>query len=45
MLEAGAYWRAPLKAMMSSRQLTEFYILDSEVLAPQGEWGGAQGGW
>lgn len=35
-LEAPAYWRNPLKPMMGSRQLTEFYILDSEV-AQQGE--------
>ena len=38
MLEAGAYWRNPLKPMMGSRQLTEFYILDSEVVAPTGAW-------
>lgn len=38
-LEATAFWRAPLRPMMSSRQLTEFYILDSEVVAPTGERG------
>lgn len=38
-LEAGAYWRNPLKPMMGSRQLTEFYILDSEVVAPTGGYG------
>ncbi len=36
-LEANAYWRNPLKPMMSSRQLTEFYILDSEPMANGGE--------
>lgn len=36
MLEAPAYWRNPLKPMMSSRQLTEFYILDAEA-TQQGE--------
>jgi hypothetical protein len=38
-LEATAFWRAPLRPMMSSRQLTDFYILDSEVMAPTGERG------
>jgi nonsense-mediated mRNA decay protein 3 len=35
-LEAGAYWRNPLRPMMSSRQLTEFFILDSEIVQPTG---------
>lgn len=38
-LESGAYWRNPLKPMMGSRQLTEFHILDSEVVAPTGGYG------
>ncbi|KAL4447194.1 hypothetical protein ABPG77_007227 [Micractinium sp. CCAP 211/92] len=37
-LEAPAYWRNPLKPMMSSRQLTEFYILDAEA-TQQGGFG------
>ena len=37
-LEAGAYWRNPLRPMMSSRQLTEFFILDSEIVQPTGGW-------
>lgn len=37
MLEAAAYWRTPLKPMMGSRQLTEFYVLDAEAAVPQGE--------
>lgn len=36
-LEAAAYWRTPLKPMMGSRQLTEFYVLDAEAAVPQGE--------
>lgn len=35
-LEAAAYWRTPLKPMMGSRQLTEFYVLDAEAAVPQG---------
>lgn len=39
-LEAGAYWRNPLRAMMSSRQLSEFYILDAEAVeVPHGAFG------
>merc|ERR1719226_219975 len=30
-LDAEMYWRQPLKALMSSRQLTEFVVLDVEA--------------
>ena len=43
-LEAGAYWRNPLRPMMSSRQLTEFFILDSEIVHPTGGRAGWAGG-
>ncbi|PSC72831.1 60S ribosomal export NMD3-like [Micractinium conductrix] len=43
-LEANAYWRYSLKPCMSSRQLTEFYVLDAEPAEPQGgAWGGGGG--
>lgn len=29
-VEAPAFWRAPYRALMSARQLTEFYVLDVE---------------
>lgn len=38
-MEAGAYWRTPLTPIMTSRQLTEYYVLDAEEVAPQGQWG------
>lgn len=38
-LEANAFWRTPLRPIMTSRQLSEFYILDAEVVEPTGECG------
>ena len=40
-IEAPAYWRMPFKAMMSSRQLTEYIILDIEPY--HGRGGGHHG--
>ena len=38
-IEAGAFWRAPFRAMMTARQLSEYHVLDSEEAV-----GGAGGG-
>jgi nonsense-mediated mRNA decay protein 3 len=38
-LEANAFWRTPLRPIMTSRQLSEFYILDAEVVEPTGGCG------
>jgi hypothetical protein len=46
-MEAPVYWRAPYQAMMSSRQLVEYIVLDIEPLqgAPGSGYGAfAQGG-
>lgn len=38
-VDSTAYYRAPYRALVSSRQLTEFVVLDCEPLAPpQGRW-------
>lgn len=34
-LEGTAYWRSPFKALMNSRQLVEYIVLDIEILDPR----------
>ena len=43
-LEAPAYWRSPFRALMSSRQLVEYIVLDIEVVDGRGNAGYAHHG-
>jgi nonsense-mediated mRNA decay protein 3 len=38
-LEAPAFWRSPFRALMSSRQLVEYIVLDVEGVDPRGPGG------
>ena len=36
-MDSNAFWREPFKASMTSRQLTEYVVLDIDLLADQGQ--------